>query len=224
MRFSARRLIAHRSSLPRVIVVSVVAPPHIARMVSVPGKAAIPQGHIFRAVLPSSSHPPRLIVSSVPRLTVSIRASKQDGGGAIIGLSSYPRPVSSSPRLAPRVARAGRKASRPPSAGSVSGPRFPRSRSGARHRRRLDPAVITASKQARTARPPFRPSCRLRGSPSARRSIDGKGKQNAPLPLSRNGAESIRFIARGNCNRRFPSYRRRYRWPVPAPGDSSRRR
>lgn len=37
------------------------------------------RGHIFRAVFISSSHPPRLIIPSVPRLAVSIRG-KQAGG------------------------------------------------------------------------------------------------------------------------------------------------
>lgn len=146
-----------RSSPHSSCLVSIAAPSHIVRR-GFPSRGGgnSQGGHIFRAVFLSSSHPPRLIASSVPRLTVpSGRASKQarqDGGRSSLSApSSYPRPVSSSPRLATRVARAGRRASRsrrPARSGSRFLTRFARPRSVARYRRQLDPAAITASKQS----------------------------------------------------------------------------
>ena len=55
---------------------------------------------------------------------------------------------------------------------------------------------------------------------------DRNGKNKTPRsPCRGTGRKAFsRSIARGYCNRRRPSYRRRYTWQVPAPGDSSRRR
>lgn len=103
---------------PVLLVVSVAVPPHIARR-GFPSRGGGNSrgGHIFRAVFLSSSYPPRLIASSVPRLSVpSGQASRQGktagGHRRFSPPSSYPSPGPSSPRLAPRVVRAGRRASR----------------------------------------------------------------------------------------------------------------
>ena len=100
---------ASLSRCPVLLVVSVAVPPHIARR-GFPSRGGGNSrgGHIFRAVFLSSSYPPRLIASSVPRLSVpSEQASRQGktAGGyrRFSPPSSYPSPVSSSPRLAPRV-------------------------------------------------------------------------------------------------------------------------
>ena len=229
--------------------------PRVARRVRRRPAAYRPQGLSIpgRRQFPGKSYIPRRfpqLISSAPAHRLirptdrrSIRTGKQDGGRSSarhrITAPSRLRPVSS------LVSAGGAKSVSLLSAGSVSGPRCPRPRSGARHRRRLGPAVITASKQVRAARPrsaprigrarshrptplvvpssarraskqdggglvssarlgpvppivsvPSRPSCRSRGSPSTRRSIDGKGKQNAPLPLSRNGAKSVQPLYR----------------------------
>lgn len=102
-----------RASLSRcsvLLVVSVAVPPHIARR-----GFSSRGGHIFRAVFLSSSYPPRLIASSIQRFAIpSGQAGKQarQDGGRLSVPSSYPRPDPSSPRLAHRVARTGRRASR----------------------------------------------------------------------------------------------------------------
>lgn len=96
--------------------------------------------HTFRAVFLSSSHPTRLIASSVPSWQASRQGKTAGGHRRPSAPSSHLRPGPSSPRLAPRV-------------GSVA-------------------------------------------RPWDRRLIDGKGKQNAPLPLSRNGAKSIQTLYR----------------------------
>lgn len=100
---------ASLSRCPVLLVVSVAVPPHIARR-GFPSRGGGNSrgGHIFRAVFLSSSYPPRLIASSVPRLFVpSGQASRQGktagGHRRFSPPSSYPSPVSSSPRLAPRV-------------------------------------------------------------------------------------------------------------------------
>ena len=188
-----------------------------------PGWAYIPRRfpQLILSAIGSSSHPSPL------------RRSIRTGGQASSRRQGDPRfrhriPASSrhSPRLAPRVARAGRMASRsrrptrlavpvPPPV-PVAGQGIASARSRSHH-----------DKQAGRGGPsPFRPSCRLRGSspdPSVNRR-KGKAKRPAP-PYRGTGRKAFRrFIGRGYCSRRHPSYRRRYRWPVPAPGDSSRRR
>ena len=76
---SSPRLPARRPSWPRcpvLPVMSVAVPSHIARRGGISGRRQFP-GHIFRAVFPSSSRPPRLIVSSATRPAVPIRAGGQ---------------------------------------------------------------------------------------------------------------------------------------------------
>lgn len=96
-----------------------------------------------------------------------------------------------------------------------------------------------ASKQdgggSHSVRPPRPRPVRLIGSSthSPRSIVSGSGaaigqsvKSKTPRsPCRGTGRKAfIRSIARGNCNRKRPSYRRRYRWQVPAPSGSSRRR
>lgn len=100
---------ASLSRCPVLLVVPVAVPPHIARS-GFPSRGGGNSrgGHIFRAVFLSSSYPHRLIASSVPRLSVpSGQASRQGktagGHRRFSPPSSYLSPVSSSPRLDPRV-------------------------------------------------------------------------------------------------------------------------
>lgn len=144
---------ASLSRCPVLLVVSVAVPPHIARR-GFPSRGGVNSrgGHIFRAVFLSSSYPPWLIASSVPRLSVpSGQASRQGktagGHRRFSPPSSYPSPVSSSPRLAPRVGLRGERRLAHRRSARLAVPVAP-SRSGARHRRRLGPAAITASKQS----------------------------------------------------------------------------
>lgn len=109
MRFSFIAPLSPRC--PVLLVVSVAVPPHIAREVFHPREAAIHRGgHIFRAVFLSSSHPPRLIVSSAPRIAVPSGRASRTAGGPRPGIVSPPRLVFAPSR--PSCRRAGRKASR----------------------------------------------------------------------------------------------------------------
>ena len=251
----------------------------------------------------SSAHLIRPGSSSHPSHGSPLHPSWQAGGGRASVPASYPVPYCPHPRLASRVARAGRRASRSRRPARLAVP-FPNPRSTARHGPRLGPA-ITASKQARTTRPrsapriggreaigqrssyrplvapssawraskqdggsprPVSPRSRPassshpprplvsgsgalsptrlaskqggssrppasgrsahRVSPVARPRSGRNGKNKTPRsPCRGTGRKAFsRSIARGYCNRRRPSYRRRYTWQVPAPGDSSRRR
>lgn len=115
---------ASLSRCPVLLVVSFAVPPHIARR-GFPSRGGGNSrgGHIFRAVFLSSSYPPRLIASSVPRLSVpSWQASRQGktagGHRRFSPPSSYLSPVIvSQPYLVfapsrPSCRRAGRRASR----------------------------------------------------------------------------------------------------------------
>lgn len=132
MACGSARCLTHRASLPPCCS----SCPSPSRRISPagafhPGKATIPgEPHIFRAVFLSSSYPPRLIASSVPRLSVpSGQASRQVKTAGVHRRpsvpSSHPRPGPSSPRLVPRVARAGRMASRSRRSVRLAGPVFP---------------------------------------------------------------------------------------------------
>ena len=127
-----------------------------------PGGAYIPSR--FPQLI--SSAPAHRLIRPTDRR--SIRTGKQDGGRSSarhrITAPSRLRPVSS------LVSAGGAKSVSLLSAGSVSGPRCPRPRSGARHRRRLGPAVITASKQVRAARPRSAPRI-------------GQARSHRPTPL-----------------------------------------
>lgn len=148
--------------------VSVPVPPHIAREVFHPREAAIHRGAYIPSRFPQliSSAPAHRLIRPTDRR--SIRTGKQDGGRSSarhrITAPSRLRPVSS------LVSAGGAKSVSLLSAGSVSGPRCPRPRSGARHRRRLGPAVITASKQVRAARPRSAPRI-------------GRARSHRPTPL-----------------------------------------
>ena len=85
-----------------------------------------------------------------------------------------------------------------------------------------------ASKAARLVRPP-RAVPPIVSAPwlALGQAVNGRnGKNKTPRsPCRGTGRKAFsRSIARGYCNSRCPAYRRRYRRPVPAPGDSSRRR
>lgn len=134
-----------------------------------PGEAAIHRGGAYiprRFPQLISSAPAHRLIRPTDRR--SIRTGKQDGGRSSarhrITAPSRLRPVSS------LVSAGGAKSVSLLSAGSVSGPRCPRPRSGARHRRRLGPAVITASKQVRAARPRSAPRI-------------GQARSHRPTPL-----------------------------------------
>lgn len=84
-----------------------------------PGEAAIPGEVIYSApfssahlIHPSSSPHPSNGLPFHPDGQASRQGKTAGGHRRFSAPSSYPRPVSSSPRLAPRVAWAGRKASR----------------------------------------------------------------------------------------------------------------
>ena len=111
---TTRRKTGRGDSVLALLVSSLIVP--CIRRRRIPPRRGFPSrgggnsrgGHIFRTVFLSSSYPPRLIASSVPRLSVpSGQASRQGktAGGyrRFSPPSSYPSPVSSSPRLAPRV-------------------------------------------------------------------------------------------------------------------------
>lgn len=262
-----------------------------------PGEAAIPGEVIYSApfssahlIHPGSSPHPSHDSPSHPGKQAG-RARRRATLGSVI--VSPPRLVIATSRLSCRTG--GANGISFPSAGSVSGSRFPRPHSEARHGPRIDrreaidqrhsyrqagrsswshqsarraskqdgsgprpvpsrlgpvpsassahrlirlvphvgqrgPIIDTAGKQAgssrpvRPPRPSLDPSCRVRGSPPGPSVNRRQGKAKRPAPLVEERGERRRFNARGNYNRRFPSYRRRYRWPVPAPDDSSRRR
>lgn len=157
---------------PVLLVVSVAVPPHIARRCFPSrGGGNSRGGHIFRAVFLSSSYPPRLIASSVPRLSVpsgqASRQSKTAGGHRRFSPpSSYPSPVSSSPRLAPRVGVRGEERLVPVGSVPSSCSCVPASFAVVKAFQSFlgsGPQPSGANKQARAARPPFRPSCRQAG-------------------------------------------------------------
>ncbi len=77
---------------------------------SIPGRRQFTGGHIFRAVFLSSSHPPRLIVSSAPRIAVPSGRASRTAGGPRPGIVSPPRLVFAPSR--PSCRRAGRFLSR----------------------------------------------------------------------------------------------------------------
>ena len=149
------RCLAHRASWSRCPL-PVAAYPCPSRRISparfsIPGRRQFTGGAYIPRRFPQliSSAPAHRLIRPTDRR--SIRTGKQDGGRSSarhrITAPSRLRPVSS------LVSAGGAKSVSLLSAGSVSGPRCPRPRSGARHRRRLGPAVITASKQVRAARP-----------------------------------------------------------------------
>lgn len=182
-----------------------------------PGGAYIPSR--FPQLI--SSAPAHRLIRPTDRR--SIRTGKQDGGRSSarhrITAPSRLRPVSS------LVSAGGAKSVSLLSAGSVSGPRCPRPRSGARHRRRLGPAVITASKQVRAARPRSAPRIGrarshrptpLVAPSSARRASkqDGGGSHSVRPPRSRSASSSYpprpscRMAGRSHPSRRIASLTR----------------
>lgn len=85
------------------------------------------------------------------------------------------------------------------------------------------PPSRQASRQGRPAPVPLLVSAR--GSPSPGGQSTGRESKTPRSPYRGTGRKAFRrSIGRGYCSRRHPSYRRRYTWSVPAPGDSSRRR
>ena len=133
------------------IVVSIVASIVVALVARRRPVAYRPQGSIpGKAVIPVAYIPRRFhqLISSAPTDRYSILAARREAAGGVAILGSVivsPHRLALRPRLAPRVARAGRRTSRSRRPARLAAP-FPRSRSGARRRHLLGPAVITASK------------------------------------------------------------------------------
>lgn len=167
---------ASLSRCPVLLVVPVAVPPHIARS-GFPSRGGGNSrvGHIFRAVFLSSSYPPRLIASSVPRLSVPSGQASRQGKTAGDPQSRHriPAPARHRP-VSPLVSACGANGVSLTSVGSVSSPRFPVS--VAWQGMASPRARSHHGKQAGRVGPsPFRPSCRRAESHRPRSRIGSRG-------------------------------------------------
>ena len=193
--------------VPRLPAVAIAVPSHTARMIFHPRETAIPRAYIHFAPF-SSAHLIRPVSSHHPS-----HPGKQAGKARRRAVIGAPRPrhrISAPARhrpVSPLVSAGGANsvsllvASR--AAAIRVSPRSPVAvpfRPSPRRACRSPQPVGMASKQAayfvRPPRPRSAPRVGSVARPWGRRLIDGKGKQNAPLPLSRNGAKSIQTLYR----------------------------
>lgn len=258
-------LVHHSVLLPAVFAAAQL---HIAPQGSIPGETVILGAYIPRrfpqlisSVLGSSSHP-----SHGSLFHQDERTSKQQEEGKARGQAGGWALALVLALVSSLVSAGGVNGVSFPSAGSVSGSRFPipvarqgmaigstpPSRQASRQGRHAPvPPLVSAggkpsatplvspprgpsserraSKQGGSSRPPasapFRSSCRPVACPRPGGQSMGRESKTPRSPYRGTGRKAFRrSIARGYCNRRRPSYRRRYTWQVPAPGDSSRRR
>lgn len=191
MRFFARRPVS-----PLVVHRGLVAPccpscPSPFHRISpagggISGRRQFP-GHIFRAVFPSSSRPPRLIVSSATRPAVPIRAGGQRHrlipfswryrGGVFFFISSSHR----SPRL---VISSGVSKQRSHGTGLAIRIRF-----NNENIRQASRRAAGSISPAHPAHPfPSRPSCRIAGRGSSR---PPSAHRSGPVPISRGGRRPL---------------------------------